>query len=75
LNLSLKSVEKYDMVIGPVADDTTQEVIGAYLVGRIGPEEAIRQLKAQTLDDQYNLLTKDALAYLTYEGCEIYEAN
>ncbi len=64
----LKNV--YDIVIGPVANDTTLTVINDYMDGRYSKRDAIRFLKPQKLTDQYAFLTVRALKQLKFEGSE-----
>lgn len=64
--LYMKNV--YDIVIGPVANDTTLTVINDYMDGRYSKRDAIRFLKPQKLTDQYAFLTNGALRLLKFEG-------
>ncbi|MBQ9955075.1 MAG: DUF3990 domain-containing protein [Eggerthellaceae bacterium] len=57
--------QRFDMVIGPVANDNTMPVINDYMAGSIGKETAIVLLKPQKLTDQYAFLTATALEVLT----------
>lgn len=57
------SGKKYDIVIGPVANDNTMPVINNYMSGIINEETALILLKPQKLSDQY--------AFLTYKGLQI----
>lgn len=56
----------HDLVIGPVANDSTLPVIDGYMDGTYTKEEAIRRLLPQNLTDQYAFLTKEALNQLTF---------
>lgn len=56
------SGKKYDIVIGPVANDNTMPVINNYMSGVIDENTALLLLKPQKLSDQY--------AYLTYKGLQ-----
>ena len=56
----------YDLVVGPVADDSTLPVIDGYMDGVYTAEEAVRRLLPQNLTDQYSLLTEDAISCLTF---------
>lgn len=58
--------EKYDIVIGPVANDSTLPVIDDYMDGRYTKAEAVVRLLPQKLTDQYAFLTDKALSYLTF---------
>ena len=60
--------KKYDIVIGPVANDTTIRVIDDYMSGVYIKEEAIKRLLPQKLTDQYAFLTVEALELLRFEG-------
>lgn len=59
---------KYDLVIGPVANDATLPVIDDYMDGVYTREEAVKRLLPQNLTDQYAFLTNKALDLLTFEG-------
>lgn len=59
-------IEKYDLVIGPVADDATLPVIDDYVDGKYTKEEAVKRLLPQNLTDQYAFLTEKALSELTF---------
>lgn len=65
--------EKYDIVIGPVANDNTMSVISDYMVGTINEETALILLKPQKLADQYAFLTWKGLAMLRYVRSNVYE--
>lgn len=56
----------YDMVIGPVANDSTLPVIDDYMAGVYTKEEAVRRLLPQKLTDQYALKSMGALDTLTF---------
>ena len=62
---------KYDLVIGPVANDSTLPVIDDYADGRYTKAEAIERLLPQKLTDQYAFLTDIALSLLTFTGSEV----
>lgn len=61
--------KRYDLVIGPVANDSTMPVISDYMSGKINQETALVLLKPQKLSDQYAFLTYRALELLTL--CEV----
>ena len=61
---------KYDLIIGPVANDGTFETIGLYNRKQIDEQTAIAALKTQKLKDQYVFKTNKALSFLKYEGSE-----
>lgn len=56
----------YDIVKGPVADDTVYEVLPLYESGRISADVAISMLKPEKLFDQFSFHTIDALRELTF---------
>lgn len=56
------SGKKYDIVIGPVANDNMMPVINNYMSGVIDENTALLLLKPQKLSDQY--------AFLTYKGLQ-----
>lgn len=60
----------YDVVIGPVANDSTLPVIDNYMDGIYTKEEAVKRLLPQNLTDQYAFLTVKAIALLKFEGSE-----
>ena len=62
---------KYDLIIGPVANDSTLPVIDDYADGRYTKAEAIERLLPQKLTDQYAFLTDIALSLLTFTGSEV----
>lgn len=58
----------YDLVIGPVANDSTLPVINEYIAGAYPRHVAIELLLPQNLTDQYAFLTWRALGCLSFEG-------
>ena len=50
---NLYNGDKFDIVIGPVANDTTMPVLSDYMAGNISEEVALILLKPQKLADQY----------------------
>ena len=62
------SGEKYDIVIGPVANDNTMPVINDYMSGNISEETALVLLMPQKLSDQYAFLTERSLELLNVRG-------
>lgn len=60
----------YDLVIGPVANDTTLPVIDDYMDGKYDQDEAVKRLMPQNLTDQYAFLTEKALSFLSFERSE-----
>lgn len=70
---SVYSGEKYDVVIGPVANDNTMPVISDYMAGTINEETALILLKPQKLADQYAFLTWKGLSMLHFVRGTVYE--
>lgn len=62
--------KKYDLVIGPVANDNTMPVINNYMSGIIDEETALILLKSQKLSDQYAFLTEKGISVLKFDGGE-----
>lgn len=60
----------YDVVIGPVANDSTLPVIDDYMDGVYTKEEAVKRLLPQNLTDQYAFLTIEAIKLLKFEESE-----
>lgn len=60
--------QSYDLVLGPVANDSTLPVINDYMDGVYTKEEAVRRLLPQNLTDQYAFLTEAALQCLIFKG-------
>lgn len=60
--------DKYDVVIGPVANDNTMSVINDYMLGSISEETALLLLMPQKLSDQYAFLTAKGLSLLRTGG-------
>ena len=56
----------YDLVIGPVANDSTLPVIDDYMDGVYTKEEAVKRLLPQNLTDQYAFLSNKALGLLKF---------
>lgn len=56
----------YDIVIGPVANDSTLPVIDNYISNVYTKEEAVKRLLPQNLTDQFAFLTAKALTYLKF---------
>ena len=65
--------EPYDIVIGPVADDTVYSVIVKYEEGDIEPDVAIKKLKTEKLFDQILFHTAKSLNYLQFVKSEVYK--
>ena len=64
---------KYDIVIGPVANDITMTVISDYIAGSISEETALILLKPQRLTDQYAFLTVRGLSAFRFIEVKNYD--
>ncbi|MCI8376186.1 MAG: DUF3990 domain-containing protein [Lachnospiraceae bacterium] len=60
--------EQFDMVFGPVANDTIYRTFIAYEEGILTKEETIARLKVKKLYNQMTFSTEEALAQLRYIG-------
>ena len=60
----------YDVVIGPVADDSTMETIQLYISGILRPNEAVDRLRYHKVNNQVSFHTPKALKHLTFEACK-----
>lgn len=60
--------EQFDMVFGPVANDTIYRTFIAYEEGILTKEETIARLKIKKLYNQMTFITEAALAQLNYIG-------
>ena len=59
---------KYDIVIGPVADDAIAATIRRYMGEQLDEEGLKRRLTYRELSDQYSFHSARALAYLQKAG-------
>ena len=66
--LSIKDFDDCDIIIGPIANDGTYEVINLYMRNILTKEQAISQLKTYKLKDQYAFKTLESLNKLKYKG-------
>ena len=57
---------RYDLVIGPVANDRTMAVIGDFMANNIDEQTALLLLRPQSLSDQYAFLSHRSLAPLHF---------
>ncbi len=60
----------YDLVIGPVANDTVYNVIDLYIDGTYDKEEAIKRLKVRELYDQWTFCTEKSMSFLKFSSSE-----
>jgi len=62
--------KKYDVIIGPVANDNVYTTFIGYRAGTLTKQQAIEKLKAYVLVDQIFFTTQKALSYLKYVDFE-----
>jgi len=68
----VKQDDRYDIVIGPVADDQIQETFVLYEDGIINKKEAIKRLNYEVLKDQIVFKTPRSVNYLRFlESVEV----
>lgn len=60
----------YDVICGPVANDTLYETLTLFERGILNHSETITRLKTHKLADQIVFVTSKALSLLKYEGFE-----
>jgi len=72
-NRSGRDTGKYDIVIGPGADDRVYRVVVEYENGDIDKEQALKELKTEALCDQILFHTEKSLEYLKYVSTEVSE--
>ena len=60
------SQDDWDVVVGPVANDSTMPVLKLFFANVYTEEEAIRRLLPQNLKDQYALRTQAAIDLLQF---------
>lgn len=63
-------VEKYDIVIGPVADDNVYLTVKLFETGVLDKQEALKRLKVEKLFDQILFHTEKALMFCVFEHYE-----
>ena len=61
--------QKWDVVIGPVANDRTMPVIRLFMAKVYTAAETLRRLLPQNLHDQYTFKTVEALQRLQFKEC------
>jgi len=60
----------YDVVIGPVANDTVYNVIDLYIDGTFSKDEAIKRLKVRDLYDQWTFCSEKSVEFLNFSNSE-----
>lgn len=64
---------KYDVVIGPVADDNTMETVQLYIAGILNAKEAVERLRYNKINNQVSFHTDRAIEQLKQVRRECYE--
>ncbi len=59
--------EKYDLIIGAVANDDVYRTLQVYSTGLLSKEQALEALKIKKLFNQYVFATEEALALLKFQ--------
>lgn len=59
---------KYDLVIGPIANDDLVLLFRQFSGGLISVDTLVREMKFKKLTNQYSFHTKKAIVYLRKEG-------
>jgi hypothetical protein len=62
---------RFDIIIGPVADDSVIRIIRFYMQGIYDKQEALKRFKADALDNQYLFATPRSLELLQFEKTEM----
>jgi len=61
----------YDVVIGPVANDTVYNVIDLYIDGTFSKDEAIKRLKVRELFNQWTFCSEESIKLLKFCNSEL----
>lgn len=64
---------KYDVVIGPVADDNTMETVQLYIAGIFNAKEAVERLRYNRVNNQVSFHTDKAIEQLKQVRRDCYE--
>ena len=62
--------EKYDVIIGAVADEDVYRTLQVYASGLLTKEQALEALKIKKLFNQYVFATPSSLKFLKFENAE-----
>ena len=60
--------EKYDIIYGPVANDTIYRTLIFFETGELSKQETIVRLKVRELFDQMTFASEQAILFLRYTG-------
>ena len=66
---------KYDVIIGPVADDNTMETVQLYIANILTASEAVERLRYNKVNNQVSFHTEKALQYLQLTRRDSYARN
>ena len=66
---------KYDVIIGPVADDNTMETVHLYTANILTASEAVERLRYNKVNNQVSFHTEKALQYLQLTRRDSYARN
>ena len=67
---SISQGKKYDVIYGPVANDTIYRTLIAFETGELSKAETIARLKVRELFDQMTFSTERSIIFLKYSGFE-----
>ena len=59
---------KYDVVVGPVADDNVYRSIRLFETGVLDADETVKRLKTEVLQDQWTFHTEKILTFVRFVG-------
>jgi hypothetical protein len=62
--------EAYDLVVGPVANDTVFNVIDLYIDGVLDKDETVKRLKIRKLFNQWTFCSQKAMSFLQFINAE-----
>ena len=65
---SIRQMKKYDVIYGPVANDTIYRTLIAFETGELSKSETIARLKVRKLFDQMTFATERSISFLKYTG-------
>jgi hypothetical protein len=60
--------KKYDIIYGPVANDTIYRTLIAFEAGELSKTETIARLKVRQLFDQMTFASERSLSFLKFSG-------
>jgi hypothetical protein len=60
--------KKYDVIFGPVANDTIYRTLIAFEVGELSKDETIARLKVRQLFDQMTFASERSLSFFKFSG-------